>query len=88
MGMLPIIIRKRIITEVDVELIQATVNEHWCKGRTQISKILCKKWNWVQPNGRFKDMVCREVLLTLKRKGFIMKIGTVLSLLLRSRNRI
>jgi len=46
MGMLPITIRKRIITEADVELIQATVNEHWHKGRTQISQILCRKWNW------------------------------------------
>lgn len=69
--MLPITIRKRIITEVEVKLIQATVNEHWAKGRTQISEILCRKWNWVQPNGRLKDMACREVLLTLKRKGLI-----------------
>jgi hypothetical protein len=71
MGMLPITIRKRTITEADLELIQATVREYWHKGRTQISEILCKKWNWVQPNGRLKDMACREVLLTLKRKGFI-----------------
>ncbi len=69
--MLPITIRKRTITEVDIELIQATVSENWHKGRTQISEILCKKWNWVQPNGRLKDMACREVLLTLKRKGLI-----------------
>jgi len=69
--MLPITIRKRIITEVEVKLIQATVNEHWAKGRTQISEILCRQWNWVQPNGRLKDMACREVLLTLKRKGLI-----------------
>lgn len=69
--MLPITIRKRSITEAEIELIRATVNEHWHKGRTQISEILCKKWNWVQPNGRLKDMACREVLLTLKRKGFI-----------------
>ena len=71
MGILPITIRKRSITEAEIELIQATVSEHWHKGRTQISEILCKKWNWVQPNGRLKDMACREVLLTLKRKGFI-----------------
>jgi hypothetical protein len=71
MGMLPITIRKRIITEADVGLIQASVSEHWRKGRTQIPQILCRKWNWVQPNGRLKDMACREVLLTLKRKGLI-----------------
>lgn len=71
MGMLPITIRKRTIAEADLELIQAIVQKHWNKGRTQISEILCKKWNWVQPNGRLKDMACREVLLTLKRKGLI-----------------
>lgn len=69
--MLPVTIRKRTITEADLGLIQATVNKHWQKGRTQISEILCRKWNWLQPNGRLKDMACREVLLTLKRKGLI-----------------
>jgi hypothetical protein len=69
--MLPITIRTRTISQPDLEFIQATVNVHWDKGRTQISEILCKKWNWVQPNGRLKDMACREVLLTLKRKDLI-----------------
>ena len=71
MDMLPITIRKRTITDVDLELIQITVNKHWDKGRTPISKILCQKWNWVQPNGQLKDMACREVLLTLNRKGIL-----------------
>ena len=71
MDMLPITIRKRTIREEDIPFIQATVNEHWAKGRTHISKALCQKWNWRQPNDRLKDMACRELLLTLKRKGFI-----------------
>jgi len=71
MGMVPITIRKRTIAKTDLELVQATVNDHWDKGRTQISKILCRKWNWVQTNGRLKDMACREILLTLYRKGLI-----------------
>jgi len=71
MGMLPITIRKRTIKEPDVAFIQAVVSEHWHKGRTQISEILCRKWNWRQPNGNLKDMACREVLLTLNRKGLI-----------------
>ena len=69
--MLPLTIRKKTITEADLRFIQATINEHWKKGRTQISQILCKEWNWVQPNGRLKDMACRELLLTLNRKGLI-----------------
>jgi hypothetical protein len=69
--MLPINIRKRNIDESDIEQIQTTVNEHWVKGRKHISKVLCLKWQWLQPNGQLKDMACREILLTLKRKGLI-----------------
>jgi hypothetical protein len=71
MGMLPITIRTRTISQPDLEFIQVTVNGHWDKGRTQISKILCQKWNWFQPNGRPKDMACREILLTLHRNGLL-----------------
>jgi len=69
--MLPITIRKRTIHKADLELIQATVNKHWDRGRKCISKVLCQQWNWLQPNGHLKDMACREVLLTLNRKGLI-----------------
>ena len=71
MVMLRIIIRKRTICQQDLDDIQETVNEHWDKGRTPISEILCRKWNWRQPNGNLKDMACREILLTLKRKGLL-----------------
>ena len=67
----PLIIRNRKITDQNLKLIQSIAHEHWDKGRTQISKILCKKWKWTQPNGRLKDMACREVLLTLHRKGLL-----------------
>lgn len=69
--MLPITIRKKTITESELEFIQTTINKHWDKGRTQVSKILCKIWGWRQPNGHLKDMACREVLLTLNRNGFL-----------------
>jgi len=71
MKMLPITIRKRIIDEAALETIQAAVDAHWDKGRKHISKVLCRQWNWRQPNGQLKDMACREVLLTLERKGLI-----------------
>ena len=71
MDMLPITIRKRTITNTDIVQIQATVNKHWSQGRKHISKILCRQWKWFQPNGRLKDMACRELLLTLNRKGLI-----------------
>jgi hypothetical protein len=69
--MLPITIRKRTIASADLEFIQRIIYQNWDNSRTHISKILCREWNWVQPNGRLKDMACREVLLTLFRKGLI-----------------
>ncbi len=73
-----LVIRNRKITDKDLKFIQAVVHKHWDKSRTQISKILtqiskilCTKWNWVQPSGRLKDMACRELLLTLHRKGML-----------------
>ena len=69
--MLPLTVRKKTITELDLPLIQDAVDRHWDKGRKHISKILCQEWNWRQPNGRLKDMACRELLLTLNRKGLI-----------------
>ena len=71
MVMLPVTIRRRTINRADLDSIQNTVNEHWDKGRTPISQILCKQWNWVQPNGQLKDMACREILLTLNRKRLL-----------------
>jgi hypothetical protein len=67
----PLVIRNRKIADHDLKFIQTVVHKHWDKGRTQISKILCTKWSWVQPSSRLKDMACREVLLTLHRKGLL-----------------
>lgn len=69
--MKPLTIRNRTIDKDDIAFIQAVVYEHWDKGRTHISRVLCRKWNWVQPSGRLKDMACRELLLTLHRMGLI-----------------
>jgi len=69
--MLPITVRKRTICDADLPFIQTVIDEHWQRGRTQISKILCQKWNWFQPNGRTKDMACRELLVTLERQGHL-----------------
>ena len=71
MVMLPITIRKRTIHDTDLPVIQSIIDENWHSGRTNISRVLCQRWNWVQPNGRLKDMACREVLVTLERAGHL-----------------
>jgi hypothetical protein len=85
--MLPITIRKRTITDADIVQIQDTVDAHWSQGRKHISKVLCRQWNWFQPNGRLKDMACRELLLTLNRKGLITLPPRLISANNEKRNR-
>jgi len=69
--MLPLTIRKRTITDEDISFIQNIIDEHWHNSRSAISRVLCQRWNWTQPNGRLKDMACREVLVTLERVGHL-----------------
>jgi len=71
MVMLPITIRNRTIRETDLPVIQNIIDEHWHNSRRAISRVLCQRWNWTQPNGRLKDMACREVLVTLERQGHL-----------------
>ena len=39
--------------------------------RRRLSLKVCAAWNWVQPNGQPRDMVCRSLLLALHRAGHI-----------------
>ena len=42
--------RSRQLTSRDIELIKATIDKHYAKGRSKISRILCECWGWVQPS--------------------------------------
>ena len=66
-----LILRGRPVTLQDLDLIRSVVYQHQEKGRTFISKELCRAWNWHQPNGALKDMACRELLRRLEQKGLI-----------------
>lgn len=61
----------RVATSQDVEFINELIAENPDDSRRSISKKLCKAWNWVQPNGALRDMVCRGLLLRLESAGYI-----------------
>jgi len=63
--------RGRSIGPDEVTFIQRVVDSQWEAGRTVISKELCRQWDWRQPNGHLKDMVCRGLLLKLERGGHV-----------------
>jgi len=63
--------RNRHITLEDISFIHELIASHPEDGRYALSKKICRAWNWVQPNGQLKDMICRGLLLHLERKGYI-----------------
>jgi len=63
--------RGRQLTTGDIEFIRALIAAHPDKSRRALSVELCRAWNWVQPNGATRDMVCRSLMLELHRAGHI-----------------
>jgi hypothetical protein len=63
--------RGREVRATDTELIQRLIAENPRWSRRRLSAELCRAWNWVQPNGELRDMVCRSLLLQLHRAGLI-----------------
>lgn len=63
--------RGREITAQDAVFIRALIGSHSGASRYALSKKLCEAWDWRQPNGALRDMVCRSLMLALHRAGHI-----------------
>jgi Domain of unknown function (DUF4338) len=63
--------RGRMVTQADVAFVRELIAQHPTASRRALSKKLCEVWNWVQPNGVLRDMVCRGLMLELHRAGYI-----------------
>ena len=63
--------RKRQITTDDVQFVRNLIAKQPTIGRCELSRQVCRAWNWVQPNGYLKDIVCRGLLLKLEREGHL-----------------
>lgn len=63
--------RGKIVTGDDIGFINGLISDHPDDSRRALSKRLCVAWNWVQPNGMLRDMVCRGLMLQLHRAGHI-----------------
>ena len=65
------VVQGRELHAEDTGLIRSLLAEHgdWC--RTRISEELCRRWDWRNGQGRFKDMAARTFLLKLERAGLI-----------------
>jgi len=63
--------RGKIINDQDIVFINELIAQNPGDSRWALSKKLCLAWNWVQPNGALRDMVCRGMMLGLHRAGYI-----------------
>jgi hypothetical protein len=63
--------RGRMVTTEDILYIRQLITAHPRASRRRLSQKLCEAWQWKQANGALRDMVCRGLLLTLHRAGYI-----------------
>lgn len=63
--------RGREIRAADVAFLRQLIAENPTLSRCALSVRVCQAWNWVQPNGQWRDMVCRSLMLRLHRAGHI-----------------
>jgi hypothetical protein len=63
--------RGKIFGSREIDEIREVIAAHWERSRWFISRELCRRWGWTQPNGVLKDMVCRGLLLRLETQGLI-----------------
>jgi hypothetical protein len=63
--------RGRVIRAEDIVYIRELIAANPTASRRMLSKRLCEAWQWRQPNGTLRDMVCRGLLLMLERASQI-----------------
>ena len=63
--------RGRPIRTADVVFLRELIAQNPALSRRQLSIKVCEAWQWVQPNGQLRAMVCRSLMLALHRAGQI-----------------
>ena len=63
--------RGKVFGPREIDEIRDVIATHPERSRWFISRELCRRWGWTQPNGVLKDMICRGLLLRLEAQGLI-----------------
>jgi hypothetical protein len=63
--------RGKVFGPREIQEIREVIAAHRERSRWFISRELCRRWGWTQPNGVLKDMICRGLLLRLEAQGLI-----------------
>jgi hypothetical protein len=63
--------RGRTIEETEIAFLRELIAAHPQLSRCALSRLVCEAWQWKQPNGAPREMVCRGLMLELERAGHI-----------------
>jgi hypothetical protein len=63
--------RGKNVTSQEAAFIRELIAQNPELSRRRLSERLAQAWNWVQPNGHLRSMVCRGLMLQLHRAGHI-----------------
>jgi len=63
--------RGKVFGSREIDEIREVIAAHRERSRWFISRELCRRWGWTQPNGVLKDILCRGLLLRLQAQGLI-----------------
>jgi hypothetical protein len=60
------VIQGRRLQSSDLDFIRELIRDNPSWNRTNISKEICKHWDWRRPNGQLKDIACRSMMRKLQ----------------------
>jgi len=63
--------RTLIVRSDEIRQIKQLISNHPSWSRRKLSQQVCEDFNWRQPNGHLRDMICRGLLLALDRSKYI-----------------
>ena len=66
-----LVIRNRRLLESDLTTIRGLIEAEGSRGRSHLSRRLCRIWEWRQPNGAYREIACRDLLRQLAKRKVI-----------------
>ena len=72
-----LVIRNRRLVESDLTTIRGLIENEGARGRTHLSRRLCRLWEWRQANGAYREIACRDLLRQLDARDLIQLPGAL-----------
>ena len=67
----PIKICRKTFSTEDLKIVKSIIINNPKVHRNELSRIICKEFEWISANGKLKEMSCKVAMLKLHRAGLI-----------------